>query len=96
MTSGDHLRQRAQALRAMARRLERCGLDGVHLRAGHDTWIGPTAVAFAAALDAWRTRISLAIDDLRGHAAHLERLAETADLTGTVVGSAGRVTADGR
>ena len=64
----------------MARALEQCGLDGVRLRAGHDTWIGPTAVAFVADLDAWRSRLCLAADDLIGHAGHLERLAETADL----------------
>jgi hypothetical protein len=80
VTSGEHLRERAQALRAMARGLEQCGLDGVRLRAGHDTWIGPTAGAFVADLDAWRSRLSFAAGDLIGHAGHLERLADTADL----------------
>jgi hypothetical protein len=80
VTSGDHLRQRAQALRAMARALDQCGLDGVRLRAGHDTWVGPTALAFAAEVDTWRSRLAKAVDDLNAHAARLERLATAADL----------------
>jgi hypothetical protein len=79
VTSGDHLRLRAQALRAMARQLEQCGLDGVRLRAGHDTWIGPTAVAFLADVDAWRTRLAVAADDLTTKAARLDRFADAAD-----------------
>jgi hypothetical protein len=50
------LRWRASQLVEAAGRIEAVALESVHLRAGDDTWRGPTAAAFADAL--WRARLS--------------------------------------
>lgn len=50
------LRWRAAQLVEVAGRLEAVALEAVHLRAGDDTWRGPTAAAFAESL--WRARLA--------------------------------------
>lgn len=74
------LRWRADRLAEVAGRIDAVALESVHLRAGDDTWRGPTAAAFVDAL--WRARLSrdAASRLVRTTAAHLvwqaERLRE--------------------
>lgn len=55
-TDVARLRWRASRLAEAAGRIEAVAVESVHLRAGDDTWRGPTAAAFAEAL--WRARLS--------------------------------------
>jgi hypothetical protein len=50
------LRWQAARLVEVANRLEAVSLEAVHLRAGDDTWRGPTAAAFTESL--WRARVA--------------------------------------
>jgi uncharacterized protein YukE len=74
----QHLRTRAAALRRQAAALDRQPLATVRLRAGDDTWIGPTAVAFGDTLGQAEWALRTASDGLRRAARALERQADAA------------------
>jgi uncharacterized protein YukE len=80
----DQLRARATALRSQARNLDNAKLLSLHLRAGQDVWIGPTATAFLSDLSTAAHHVRTAAQDLRDAARTLEQQAITIDSAGLV------------
>ncbi|MGD9703492.1 MAG: hypothetical protein AB7Q42_02100 [Acidimicrobiia bacterium] len=74
----QHLRARAAILRRQAAALDRQPFGPVRLRAGDDTWIGPTAAAFRDALGQAERTLRSAAEGLCRHAVRLEAQADVA------------------
>lgn len=76
--SSQVLRTRAASLRRHAVRLESRPLSPVRLRAGDQTWIGPTAQRFAEELAHAESVVRAAAEALRSRARRLDSLADAA------------------
>ncbi len=76
----QRLRQRALALRRLARRIESSPTASIRWRADDHTWIGPTATRIRGEIDAARRTLDTAAAELRSAAMHLEQQATQAEL----------------
>ncbi len=85
-TPADRLRQRASALRALARTLHGLKLLTLSTVAGPHTWVGPSPQACSDDLDARRRLMFQAADELRREAARFERIAADLDARHAVAG----------
>lgn len=73
------LRRRAAELRRLAAHLAATPIDELMSWAGPDTWVSPRAAELREQLVTDRRRLHDAVDDLRGHAAWLDRQADAAE-----------------
>jgi hypothetical protein len=77
------LRRRAERLRRLADRIERCSVMQLDRYAGDDTWRGQRPALCVATLEHNQRQLFHAADDVRMHAM---RLVREADLLGGVTG----------
>jgi hypothetical protein len=80
------LRVRATGLRTVARALHTSPIVDLHLRAGTDVWIGPTASGCQADLVAMGRRVTGAADELVRRARRLEQQADVLEAMTAVAG----------
>jgi hypothetical protein len=78
------LRARASGLRTAARSLYTSPIVDLHLRAGTDVWIGPTASDCQADLVSMGRRITDAADELVRRARRLEQQADVLESVAAV------------
>jgi hypothetical protein len=86
----EQLRARAVTLRNQARSLDSCKLLKLHLRAGPDVWIGPTATLFCADIGNAANNVRIAAQELRDAARALDQQAlatESAGVAGNRTGA---------
>jgi hypothetical protein len=89
--AADLLRRRAQTLRALASTVQHLRVLTLHLAAGPDTWIGPSAQRCADELRTTRGALLTCADELVSAARWLERQADELDAYAAVVAAIGLV-----
>ena len=83
-SAADRFRQRATALAALARAIQRCDAVSVHLDAGPDTWVGPSPQACVDDLRAQRSQLLQHADALLADSRRFVRRADELDAAAAV------------